>query len=179
MRGVINMVDIDAFLLGMKPAYYGNTGSPTMVNNMDKLEHYPCITDGIDIFDGQDFFLFFQDEQLKNDFLNKVNQVPPRSPAFHELLGKALGYPPLAARFYAQCTDNESLYDFSLSIRYAGVRCISHVDELIENATWLWDRYTENEDMKILINTSYYPVIRYDTERLNEIKRIHKKQKTA
>lgn len=163
------MVDVDAFLLGMKPALYGNTGSPTMMTNIEKLMKYPHITKGIDIFDGEDFFLFFQNEDLKNRFLQNVDQVMPRTPMFHELLGNTLGYPPLAAGFYASCMENEDMYVHSLSIRYAGIRCISHVDELIQNAVWLWDRYTEKEDMKILIDTHFYPVTRNDVFQLNKI----------
>lgn len=166
------MVDLDAFLLGMKPALFGNTGSPTMMNNMDKLVHYPYITKGIDLFDREDFFLFFQNDEQKRDFLTKLKTVVPRSPEFHELLGLTLGYPPAAVRFYTACKTQPHLSAYRLAIRYAGIRCVSHVDDLTENATWLWNRYTEDEDMKILIGTHFHPVKRFDIERLNEIKNI-------
>jgi hypothetical protein len=136
------------------------------------------VTEGINISD-DDYFLFFQSNELKNDFLSKLNYVVPRSPEFHELLGITIGYPPMAARFFARCQKNESLYDYSLAIHYAGIRCISHVDDLTTNARWLWDRYIEQEDMRILVNTNFYPVVRYDTDRLNEIKRIQQQQTIA
>lgn len=171
-------MDVDAFLLGIKPAYYGNTGCPTTMKHMDKLKYYPCVTEGIDISDN-DYFLFFQNDQLKNEFLDKLYDVAPRSPEFHELLGLTIGYPPKAAKFFARCQQDEDLYDFSLAIHYAGIRCISHVDNLIENATWLWDQYIEEEDMRILVGTRFYPVKRYDTEALENIIQIHHKKQTA
>lgn len=97
------MHDVDAFLIGMKPALYGNTGSPTFMKHLDELLSYPCVTDGIDIFDGEDFFLFFQNETQKQDFLRRFVHVQPRSPQFHQLLGDTLGYPSLATQFYASC----------------------------------------------------------------------------
>ncbi|WP_028776610.1 hypothetical protein [Shimazuella kribbensis] len=169
------LVDVDAFLLGMKPAHYGNTGCPTTMKYIDKLKRYPYVTNGIDISD-DDYFLFFQNNELKNEFLDKLKNVKPRSPEFHKLLGVTLGYPPAAARFFATCMSRTSLESYRLAIHYAGIRCVSHVDDLVENAIWLWDRYTEQEDMKIMVNTSLYPVIRYDIERLNEIKRIQQQQ---
>jgi hypothetical protein len=66
------------------------------------------------------------------------------------------------------------LFNKSLSIRCG----IFHVNDLIENATWLWDRYIENEDMKILVGTHFYPVIRYDVAQLNEIMSIKRNEIT-
>lgn len=173
------IVDVDAFLLGMKPAYYGNKGCPTTMKHMDKLKSYPYVTEDIAISDN-DYFLFFQNDELKSDFLDKVKNVTPRSPEFHELLGVTIGYPPAAARFFARCQRNENLYVFSLAIHYAGIRCISHVDDLKENAKWLWDRYTEQENMKILIGgTTFHSVEGYDLERLHEIQMVHKQKEAA
>jgi hypothetical protein len=173
------MHDVDAFLSGMKPAFYGNTGSPTCMENIYKLQQYPCITKGIDIFDGPEFFLFFQTEKMKAEFENQVQNIPPRSPAFHRLLGITLGYPPKAAAFYAACQENEQYYDYSIGIMYGGVRCVSHVDDLIENASWLWNRYTDDIDLRIQTGGNHHPVDRYDLERLHEFQLLHKKREAA
>lgn len=178
-KGVNRMHDVDAFLTGMKPALYGNTGSPTLMKHLDKLLPYPCVTDGIDIFDGKDFFLFFQNDTLKQDFLSRLAHVKSRSPQFHQLLGETLGYPPLAAQFYAACQENEQYYDYSIGILYGGIRCVSHVDDLATNCMWLWDRYTDDKDLRIQIYGNHYPVFRYDTEELENIIRIHYKKQTA
>lgn len=165
------LVDVDAFLLGMKPAYYGNTACPTTMKHINKLKCYPYVTEGIDISD-DDYFLFFQNNELKSDFLDKVKNVKHRSPEFHELLGITLGYPPSAAHFFATCKNQSSMEAYKLAIHYAGIRCVSHVDDLIHNARWLWDRYNEDEDMKILIDTSFHSVERYDTDQLEEIRSL-------
>jgi hypothetical protein len=173
------MHDVDAFLTGIKPALYGNTGSPTLMEHLDKLLPYPCVTDNIDIFDGKDFFLFFQNEKLKQDFLSQLSHVKSRSPQFHQLLGNALGYPPLATQFYASCQEKEQLYDYSLGILYAGIRCISHVEEVESNCIWLWDRYTDDIDLRIQINGNHYPVKQHDTEELENIIQVHYQQQTT
>jgi hypothetical protein len=65
------IVDVVTFLLGMKPAHYGNKGCPTTMKHIDKLKCYPYITDGIDISD-DDYFLFFQNDELKRNFFEQV-----------------------------------------------------------------------------------------------------------
>jgi hypothetical protein len=172
------IVDVDAFLLGMKPAHYGNKGCPTTMKHIDKLKSYPCVTDGIDISD-DDYFLFFQNDELKRDFLDKFKDIAPRSPEFHELLGVTIGYPPSAARFFATCISHPELEEYKVAIHYAGIRCITHVDELIENATWLWNRYIEEEDMRILVGTRFYLVQRNDTKELKNIIQVNYQQQTV
>jgi hypothetical protein len=163
------MHDVDAFLAGIKPALYGNTKSPTLMKHINKLLPYPYVTNGINIFDGPEFFLFFQNHQLKQDFLNRLAQVEFRSPQFHQLLGNTLGYPPLATRFYAACQVNEQLYHQSIGIMYGGVRCISHVNDVTSNCIWLWDHYIDDIELRIQINGNHYPVKRYDTKCLTNI----------
>lgn len=172
------MHDVDAFLIGMKPAHYGNKGCPTTMKHIDQLMSYPHVTDGIAI-SNDDYFLFFQNEDLKQDFLRKVSKVKFRSPQFHQLLGDTLGYPPLATQFFAACQENKQNYDFSIGIMYGGVRCVSHVDNLIDNATWLWNRYTDDKDLRIQIRGNLYPIDRYDTEELESIIQIHHQKQTA
>jgi hypothetical protein len=123
------------------------------MKHLDKLLPYPCVTDGIDIFDGKDFFLF-QNDTLKQDFISRLAHVRVRTPQFHQLLGEV---PPLATHFYASCQQNEQLYDYSLGILYAGIRCISHVEEMKSNCIWLWDRYTDNKDLRIQIDENHNP----------------------
>ena len=172
------MLDYEAFLAGMKPALYGNSKSLTFMENFHLFAPYPCVTRNIDIFDGADFFLFFQDDELKENFLFNMRRVSPRSPEFHELLGVTLGYPPLAAKYYAQCIrleqegrnqEREKLDQFRVSIHYAGIRCTGHINDLTENAIWLWNRYEDNEDLKIGIGTKFYPVPRDNLKELDRL----------
>lgn len=172
------MHDVDAFLSGMKPAHYGNKGCSTTMKHIDKLRNYPYVTDGINISE-DDYFLFFQNEELKQDFVKQLAHVESRSPQFHQLLGNALGYPPLATQFYATCQENKQNYDYSIGLMYGGVRCVSHVDDLIDNATWLWDRYTDDKDLRIQIKGNLHPVKRYDLDKLHEFQVLHKQKEAA
>ncbi len=172
------MIDVQAFLMGMKPALYGNTSSPTLIKHLDKLVIYPCINDKIAIFDGEDFFLFFQTEEMKQVFLTKVDELELNSAEFHELLGNTLGYPPLAARFYGDCfrlkhegkdQSHQQLIQYRVSIRYAGIRCTSHIGDLKQNVEWIWDRYADSKALQVLVNTKYYSVERNDITKLESI----------
>ncbi|TCW40838.1 hypothetical protein EDC32_101487 [Laceyella sacchari] len=178
------LVDYQTFLIGRKPALYGNTGSPTFMKNLHLFEHYPCVTENIDIFDGEDFYLFFQNEELKETFLSKLRDVKPRSPEFHRLLGVTLGYPPLAAQFFAEChrleeekhiDEYERLFKQKVSFYYSGIRCNGHVNDLVENSVWLWERYyIEDEPFKVgMIEDNIvrlYEVKPYDFDELERVK---------
>jgi hypothetical protein len=75
-------------------------------------------------------------------------------------LGLTLGFPPKAVEFYVtyyewQLHDRSAAvaYYFSHKVgyRYAGVMCEGHIDDLIENAEWLWNRYGLVQDMAIKV----------------------------
>lgn len=178
------MIDCEAFLAGFKPSLYGNSNSPSFIEYMDKLVHYPVIKDGIDIFDGPEFALFFQTKKLKEDFMDRMTKIEPRSPELHALLGDFLGYPPLATKYYAlckrleqQCREQESqdLVRHRVFLRYAGLRCVSHVDDLIVNTTWLWDQYPINQvkqNLKVGIDFKFFEVEPYDLLEIEKLKQM-------
>lgn len=172
------MIDVESFLIGMKPAHYGNKGCPSTMKHIEKLKVYPYITDGINISDDE-YFLFFQNEELKQGFVNRLAHVKAKSPQFHQLLGETLGYPPLATQFYAACRENKQNYDYSIGLMYGGVRCINHIDDLTKNAVWLWDRYTDDVDLRIQVDGNLHPVKPYDTEELEKIVQTHFQHRTA
>lgn len=176
------MIDCEAFLAGFKPALYGNSASPSFVKYMDKLVHYPVIKDGIDIFDGPEFALFFRTKKLKEDFMDRIAQIEPRSPELHELLGITLGYPPLAARYYALChrleledQERQDLVRHRVFLRYAGSRCVSHIDDLEENTIWLWNQYPINQvrqNLKVGIGFKFYEVEPYDLHAIENLRQM-------
>jgi hypothetical protein len=175
---MVRLVDVDAFLLGIKPAHYGNTGCLTTMKYINRLTRYPYVQNEKIAISDDDYFLFFQNHELKNDFLNKLDHVASQSPEFHELLGLTLGYPPAAARFFAVSQTRPELGVYKVAIHYAGIRCVSHINELIENAKWLWDQYIEKEDMRILIGIKFYHVRRYDIKELEKIIQLFRQQQT-
>lgn len=93
--------------------------------------------------------------------------VPIRSPEFHEILGNALGYPPKAVRFYGQAVRNRSLKKKKVGIHFASISCSSSIDDIVENAFWLWNTYSfEDEPLKIRIDTKMHEVSYKDREKL-------------
>lgn len=70
------------------------------------------------------------------------------------------------------------MYVHSLSIRYAGIRCINQCRRTYSKRCMVMDRYTEKEDMKIRIDTHFYPVTRNDVFQLNKIIAIKHKEIT-
>lgn len=71
---------------------------------------------------------------------------------------------------------NEQLYDYSIGIMYDGIWCVSHVDDLKTNCNWLWERYTDDKNLRIQIDGNHHPVNRYDTEKLESIIQKHYQQ---
>ncbi|MBA4602080.1 hypothetical protein [Thermoactinomyces mirandus] len=89
---------MEMFLFGHKPAIYGTTLEKLLDHMVFYLkQNYPYLNlknNGINLIDDADTYLFFQREEQKQYFINQFQQVQPKSPEFHFLLDKALGYPP-------------------------------------------------------------------------------------
>lgn len=54
------------------------------------------------------------------------------------ILGVTLGYPPLAARFFADAVFNESLDEKRAFFHYAGLSFAGSVEDDMKIASWLW-----------------------------------------
>jgi hypothetical protein len=178
--------DYEAFLMGLKPALLDSSNCVTFQKVSHLYKHYPCVTEGIHLHEEADFFLFFQTEQMKEEFLMKLATVNHLSPEFHELLGITLGYPPLAAKYFAECrrleevekriNEYEELFKHKVSFVYSGIRCNGHVNDLVENSVWLWERYyIKDEPFKIgMIEDNivrFYDVKPYDFDELERVKK--------
>ncbi|MGX9706627.1 hypothetical protein [Laceyella tengchongensis] len=179
------LLDYEVFLMGLKPAIYQSANNVTFQKTVHLYKHSPCVTEGIHLHDEADFFLFFQTEQMKEDFLKKMATVKRLSPEFHELIGVTIGYPPLAAKYFAECRrlkevekrmdDYEELFKHKVSFIYSGIRCNGHVNDLVENSVWLWERYyIEGEPFKIGIIEGdvmkHYEVKPFDFDELERVK---------
>jgi hypothetical protein len=153
------MVDHEMFLFGLKPALYGNGQVQAFANPLPQLISYPYTRI-------KHFYLFFQSQTQKDQFIKQQEKFPYNSPEFERLLGYALGYPPLAVEYYTQCArlqklgNTDQLNDLMarrVALRYAGIRCVSHVDDLEFNIRWLWERYPIQDELKVGIEGQYKP----------------------
>jgi hypothetical protein len=157
------MVDHEAFLKGIKPALYRayNRG---LAELFPKLQEYPHLKDHT----GR--YLFFQTEEKKQEYVDRIQQIDLNSPEYHKMLGLLLGYPPKAVDFFVRkCTDR-SLSEVSIGLGYAGIRCVCDVRELIENTKWLWDTYQLDEELRLFIGEEFVYVPYQD---MNELIHVH------
>lgn len=147
----MRMMPYDSFLLGIKPACFENVNMlPAEV--IQKLKQYPHH------FKSETEAIFFQNEAMKRHFLWDTEGLSTTDPLYHIILGKALGYPPKAVNFYAQyygwqLKDREEakryFFTHKVGFRYMGIMCEGHIDDLEENADWLWERYPSDKPMVI------------------------------
>lgn len=140
----------ESFLNGYKPAVLMN---PNRDDEKDfiPLARYPFV-ENIQVFDLAGQVLYFQNEQLKQDYLyQSKNTSDPHSPEFHRLLGLTLGFPPKAVDFYVSELMSPNNYrEDRVGLDYCGISCISGLDDLLENAYFLWNRNkNQNEELEI------------------------------
>lgn len=142
-----------SFLAGIKPACFENLDRLT-ADIRNQLEKYPYHQNY------ENAAIFFQTESLKEQFLEQTEGLSLESPAYHKMLGLTLGFPPKAVEFYAQYYEmqlqdrpaaNHYLFTHKVGYRYAGIMCQGHIDDLVENAEWLWNRYNINDEMVIKV----------------------------
>jgi len=145
------MIPYQSFLAGIKPTCFENLDrlAPEI---RTRLFQYPFHqTD-------ENAAIFFQNESLKRSFLQQTQHLDRQSPEYQRVLGQTLGFPPKAAHFYARYYEwqlrnrSEALgyfFTHKVGYRYAGIMCEGHIDDLVENAEWLWDQYYVENTMTI------------------------------
>lgn len=149
----MQMMPYQSFLSGIKPACFENLDllDPEI---QAQLKRYPFHQNY------ENAAIFFQNEALKEQFLQQTEGLSLDSPTYHKVLGLTLGFPPKAVEFYAnyyewQLRDRTSAvhhyFTHKVGYRYAGVMCEGHIDDLVENAEWLWNRYGLAQDMMIKV----------------------------
>ncbi|MXQ55931.1 hypothetical protein [Shimazuella alba] len=165
------MKDLEFFLKGYKPSYYNTELDEEFTKHLPELiKSYPYIDMGIELMDDVQYYLFFQNDVLKREFEERMEGVPIRSPEFHEILGHALGYPPKAVHFYVQAERDRSLKKKKVGIHYASISCSSSIDDIVDNAFWLWNTYSfqdaTKEPLRIRIDTKMHEISYKDRETL-------------
>lgn len=142
---------VDSFLQGLKPSCYENR-TKLAASKLDELSFYPQ-------YDDNDEFIF-RDEGLKQQFLNGVAGKDRTSAEYIKLFGDVLGYPPKATAFFADYQmkrkeDVKRTSNYFQSVRvnmlYGGVSFMGHVEDLSENAIWLWKRYQHDSKLRLKV----------------------------
>lgn len=147
---------IDSFLNGYKPSCYENRTKLNAVKR-DDLQAYPHYNDN------DEFTIYFHNETLKQRFLNAIHGLERTSAEYIKVFGDVLGYPPRATAFYSDYiarrqTDVTAASNYFQSVRvnmlYCGVQFMAHVEDVEENALWLWDRYQYTKPMRFKLFSS-------------------------
>lgn len=134
----------DAFLIGCKPSY--------LSAHIDKDKHKRLLTldyPSKQIFN--DLTFFFASQELKDDFAIKSHGLDFHSPEYKEILGIALGYPPIACSFYADTMRNKSLEKCGAVFDYCGRHFGGHVDDAQVISEWLWSNIANYPPSEILM----------------------------
>lgn len=123
--------EFEAFLTGYKPALLCNPLEDQEI--VDRLWNYPHIR----IRDVQ--MLFFQNEELQSEYIERSQGLVIGEPEHHRLLGITLGYPPIAADYFARSWIDRRLWDESVAFDYYGLFFAGHIHDVIPIAEWLWE----------------------------------------
>lgn len=170
------MNEYQLFKMGFKSAIYDTILSSLMRDYLAELrKEYPYINKGIGLIPETTTYMFFQNEELKVSFEERVAGVKVDSYEFHRILGYALGYPPKAVDFFVRCLQEPGLEHYKVGMHYMGVSCNGSIDDLVENCHWLWDTYTIPDIRKLLevrIGYNFYSVDYKDVDRLRELQEL-------
>lgn len=137
------MTDIQCFLSGHKPALlfsYEHIMPYYSQFEIEQMRKYPYVSA---IQQHRESNLYFQNEKLKERFLQKTIGIDHKSSEFIYHLGVALGYAPKAVEYYVD-TYVRQIKSTSIKIGYDydGIQFTSCADNLLEDVIWLWDQYT-------------------------------------
>lgn len=81
--------------------------------------------------------LFFANDQLCQEYIQKSSKLEPESDEHHRLMGEVLNYPPMAVEFFLQPFDDEYKKN-KATYEYYDIRFAGHVDDQQVIAEWLW-----------------------------------------
>jgi hypothetical protein len=82
--------------------------------------------------------IFFASSQLKNSYIAEMNGVEMNSREEILIIGKYLGYPPIASEFFADVRYKEELEAKRAFFNYYGINFVGNVEDSEEIADWLW-----------------------------------------
>lgn len=127
------------FVRGIKPgAFYNSTNEKS---EELKEKGYPYIL--VETKRKNVLYLFFQNEQLKKEFINKHNITQPTIPLIHDWIGEALGYPPLAYKSFT--IDRGKKY----GILYHGFNFACKEEDAEECLRYMQERYSIPKDLQM------------------------------
>ena len=130
------MNHLDAFMLGIKPACL-----LSKADKDDRVSFNKLIASELPKVEiNSNLTLFFQNEKLKQDFLDQYQDIEFGTNEYHHLIGLTLGFPPKAVDFFVQSLTDQRLWDQSVRYDYWGYLFSGsgHKDDAQAISKWLW-----------------------------------------
>jgi hypothetical protein len=177
-----------AFLDGYKPALLVEPKHKffnLIPTNYPHLESY---------IEQDDIYIFFQTEELKNEYVKKVEGVSWGTYEFHKIIGEALGFPKKSVEFYARMRVLEDKIGHypeeeeqtKVGVAWAGFFFSSHLDFVEQEVHWLFNTYQHEKavGLPLYLRTSedgYIEIPYGNFEKLNLVVntiKADRKQKT-
>ncbi|PRZ12315.1 hypothetical protein CLV36_11581 [Laceyella sediminis] len=150
------MRTVDAFLKGYKPAFLEIPHTKFTTEKLDLLlSKYPYVDEkAYDLLNGNVFYLFFQNQSVYARFQTEIERISFTKGEIDRLLGDILGFPPKAIDFYIRMMTEkrngnidafQRMKNRKIGMIYCGCSFGSDVNDFVENALWLLDKYPYEE----------------------------------
>lgn len=125
---------LDAFMLGIKPACL-----LSKADKDDRVSFNKLIASELPKVEiNSNLTLFFQNEKLKQDFLDQYQDIEFGTNEYHHLIGLTLGFPPKAVDYFVRSLIDQRLWEQSVRFDYLGYIFSGHKDDVQAIAEWLW-----------------------------------------
>lgn len=143
-----------AFLDGYKPATITFRQSRFFDQFYPELKRYPNIEISNEVAEG---FMFFQTEEMKAEYINKMKNVEEDSFFDHYYTGLALGFPERSVRLFSNFREIEALIGempkeeerLGVGINWAGFQFKSFLPFVQEEIGWLWSVYKHPKSVNV------------------------------
>ncbi|MGX9706628.1 hypothetical protein [Laceyella tengchongensis] len=153
------MRTVDAFLKGYKPAFLEIPHTKFTTEKLDLLlVKYPYVDEkAYDLLNGNAFYLFFQNQSVYARFQTEIEHIAFTKGEIDRLLGDILGFPPKAIDFYVRMMTEkrngnidafQRMKNRKIGMIYCGCSFGSDVNDFVENALWLLEKYPYEEAKK-------------------------------
>lgn len=150
------MKTVDAFLKGYKPAFLEVPNNEFTTEKLGLLlSNHPYVDEkAYDLLNGREFYLFFQDEAVHARFQAEIERTTFTKGEIDRVLGTILGFPPKAVDFYVRMLTEkrngnveayQRMKNRKTGMIYCGCCFGSDVNDFVENALWLLDKYPYEE----------------------------------
>jgi hypothetical protein len=139
-----NLTDYQAFLHRCKPSFLCD-------NDSDECSYLSsCNYPSAPVAPGETT-IFFHSLEQRDRFASEMKEIELGSDRYYFVLGEALGFPPIAVKFFADFVKDRTLEKYGAVFNYAGRNFAGHIADTFSIADWLWNHVENYPPSKIKI----------------------------